>query len=329
MKRLIAFLFAALIMSAFAQYLPPAYTRGPSSSTSSVLPGAFPLLAPDGSSTAPSYSFASASNSGMYITSGSRVAFTDSGNFQFSIGTGSLNIRDSTVLGWASSGGDTANIDTGLQRDAAGVIAQRNTTNAQTFRVYNTYTDASNYERGFFSWTGNVLNIGMENAGTGSARSVAFYRSGTLHLTLDGALTVSQLVRPAGDNSIDLGASPSNRFRNVYVGTGVITPILRSTQTTAPTCTSNCGTSPSVAGGDTAGIVTMGATGSPASGWVLTFNGTWAAAPSCIVQSALSTMVVGKMPIAVVTNTTTMTVTTNGTAPANSDKYQYICVGVS
>lgn len=103
---------------------------------------------------------------------------------------------------------------------------------------------------------------------------------------------------------------------------------LRAAQTTVPTCSSNCGTSPAVVGTDTAGIVTMGATGSPASGFVITFNGTWAAAPSCVVQSALTTMVVGKLPIAVQTATTTITVTTNGTAPGNSDKYSYVCFGV-
>jgi hypothetical protein len=95
--------------------------------------------------------------------------------------------------------------------------------------------------------------------------------------------------------------------------------------TGTPTCSSNCGTSPSVVGVDSAGTVTMGASGSPASGWVLTFNGTWSAAPSCSVTPALATMAVGKLPIAVVTTTTTMTVTTNGTAPANSDVYKYQC----
>jgi hypothetical protein len=76
-----------------------------------------------------------------------------------------------------------------------------------------------------------------------------------------------------------------------------------------------------IVGTDSAWIVTMGSSGVPASGWVVTFNGTWPAAPACVVQSALSTMVVGKMPIAVQTSTTTITVTTNGTAPATSDKY--------
>ena len=77
--------------------------------------------------------------------------------------TGVLN------LGFADSSADAA--DTFLKRDdAAGVLAQRNGTNAQTYRLYNTYTDASNYERGFFQWNSNVLEIGPEAAGTGTAR---------------------------------------------------------------------------------------------------------------------------------------------------------------
>ena len=64
--------------------------------------------------------------------------------------------------------------DTQLYRDAAGILAQRNTTNPQTFRLYNTYTDASNYERGFFRWNSNVLEIGTEAAGTGTVRNINF-----------------------------------------------------------------------------------------------------------------------------------------------------------
>lgn len=120
-----------------------------------------------------------------------------------------------------------------------------------------------------------------------------------------------------------------NQGALIVSNSGTGSTSIRTAQTTAPTCSTNCGTSPSVSGTDSAGIVTMGSSGSPASGWVVTFNGTWSAAPACIVQSALATMVVGKMPIAVVTTTTTLTVTTNGTAPATSDKYQYICIGVS
>lgn len=98
---------------------------------------------------------------------------------------------------------------------------------------------------------------------------------------------------------------------------------------TPPTCTTNCGTSPSVSGSDSAGIITMGASGVPASGFVLQFNGTWGTAPACIVQMYLAGMVVGKMPLTVATTTTTFTVVTNGTAPATSDKYVYHCIGIS
>jgi len=68
----------------------------------------------------------------------------------------------------------SANVDLVLAREAANILAQRNGTNAQTLRVYNTFTDASNYERGVLDWvtTANVLSIGVQYAGTGSARDV-------------------------------------------------------------------------------------------------------------------------------------------------------------
>lgn len=120
----------------------------------------------------------------------------------------------------------------------------------------------------------------------------------------------------------------STTAKLLFQGTGTGPTQLAATQTTVPTCSTNCGTSPTVTGSDTWMRVTMGASGVPASGWVVTFNGTWAAAPACIVQSALSSMVVGKMPIAVQTTTTTITVTTNGTAPATSDQYMIQCGGL-
>ena len=52
------------------------------------------------------------------------------------------------------------------------LLEQRNSTSAQTFQIYNTFTDASNYERGFIRWNSNILEIGQEKAGTGSDRNV-------------------------------------------------------------------------------------------------------------------------------------------------------------
>lgn len=69
---------------------------------------------------------------------------------------------DSSTLGFGNS------IDLILARDAADSLAQRRGTNAQTFRLYNTYTDASNYERGFVRFNGGVFEVGPEAAGTGT-----------------------------------------------------------------------------------------------------------------------------------------------------------------
>ena len=62
--------------------------------------------------------------------------------------------------------------DVKLYRDAANTVAQRNGTNAQTYRLYNTYTNASNYERAKLAWNSNVFEIGTEGAGTGSEQPV-------------------------------------------------------------------------------------------------------------------------------------------------------------
>jgi hypothetical protein len=66
---------------------------------------------------------------------------------------------------------DTA-VDLVITRDAANTLAQRNGVNPQTHRIYNTYTDASNYERGVIGWTANALQIGTEAAGTGTLRNI-------------------------------------------------------------------------------------------------------------------------------------------------------------
>jgi len=81
---------------------------------------------------------------------------------------------------WADNAtGDFSNhLDLALSRDAADTLAQRRSTNAQAFRIYNTYTDASNYERAEMGWTGNVFNIVIANAGTGSVRRLGI-SSGT------------------------------------------------------------------------------------------------------------------------------------------------------
>jgi len=71
--------------------------------------------------------------------------------------------------------------DVRLYRDAAATLAQRNGTNAQTFRLYNTYTDASNFERTSLTRDSSGLVIDAQKGGTGVDPT------NLLDLQLDGA----------------------------------------------------------------------------------------------------------------------------------------------
>ncbi len=101
--------------------------------------------------------------------------------------TGAANYYDATNNLFRGSGGiqlqhDSALLKMGgsddvvMARDAANTLALRNSTNAQTFNIYNTWTDASNYERAVIKWDTNVLKMGYEEAGSGAAfRSIELY----------------------------------------------------------------------------------------------------------------------------------------------------------
>ena len=118
--------------------------------------------------------------------------------------------------------------DIQLARDAADTLAQRRTTNPQAFRVYNTFTDASNYERGFFRYASNALEIGHEGLGTGAVtpRTVSLWANGTRHFMVGGDIgawninTNSHLVCGI-DNTRDIGASGANRPRNLYMASWI------------------------------------------------------------------------------------------------------------
>src|SRR6185437_7818038 len=99
--------------------------------------------------------------------------------------SGNLIIDTSAFLGFG--GGFTSSATPMLNYDASGVIGQRNGTNVQALRVYNTYTSATSGEYGVFDWqtTANTLLIGTEKgSGGGSARSTSFVTGGTPALTI-------------------------------------------------------------------------------------------------------------------------------------------------
>lgn len=152
-----------------------------------------------------------------------------------SASSGDLRLKSSYSFGWSSGNAFNTTLDVVIARDAADTLAQRRTTNAQTFRVYNTYTDASNYERAKIAWDTNVLKIGTEKAGTGTARALELQTDGTTRLTLNATngqivgavfIATAYLVTPAsalgGNGGVYFGTAGSNGSQVQSTGVGVI-----------------------------------------------------------------------------------------------------------
>ncbi len=117
---------------------------------------------------------------------------------------------------------DSTNADVILVRDAANTLAQRNGTTAQTQRIYNTFTDASNYERATFNWVSDELRIFAESAGTGTLRAIAlggnnlYFVSGTPLATRWQINTDGHFIANT-DNTYDAGISGASRPRDIYI----------------------------------------------------------------------------------------------------------------
>lgn len=166
----------------------------------------------------------------------------------------SIGINGALFLGWYTGTGSLAVPgqvqDVRLYRDAANTLALRNGVNAQTFNVYNTYTDASNYERLQLLWTSNLMRLSTTQAGTGAARAfeigtegsqyLGFRTSATLRFYIDGS-TGNFLAQ--SDNTYDIGGSGATRPRNFFqggyrLGTNLVSP-KASTPVTVATSDSN------------------------------------------------------------------------------------------
>ena len=81
-------------------------------------------------------------------------------------------------------------IQANLVVEANDVLSQRRGTNAQINRLYNTYTDSSNYERATVGWLSNVFTIDSAiSAGTGISRALRMASGGTtIDLEVSGNL---------------------------------------------------------------------------------------------------------------------------------------------
>ena len=134
--------------------------------------------------------------------------------------TGQFLLPSAGSLVWGS--------DLFLVRDAANTLAQRNGASAQTFRVYQQWTDASNYVRASLAAVGDQVTLASETAGTGADNiNLIISAGGTANLDLatnglsrwrvdgNGHLLV------VADSAYDIGASGATRPRTGYFGTSL------------------------------------------------------------------------------------------------------------
>jgi hypothetical protein len=124
-------------------------------------------------------------SSGMYFGGVTNLYFATGQAYRGGFLGANLQIGNLGSLGFEGGAGGTPAV-TKLYGSTANTLEQRNGANPQAFNVYNTYTDASNYERGYFKWTSNFLNIGAEALGTGVARGIRVISGSYLQLVATG-----------------------------------------------------------------------------------------------------------------------------------------------
>ena len=142
------------------------------------------ISVPSGSVSIGNYLQIGTNLAGGSIYAGAGFATIQFGNVLYG-NNGLLAIRDGGVVvtrgvgifGWENGANNpaTGTIDLYLSRDAANTLAQRNSTNAQTFRLYNTYTSTSLGEWLSVDWTttANTATIATKANGAGVVRTLA------------------------------------------------------------------------------------------------------------------------------------------------------------
>lgn len=175
------------------------------------------------------------------------------------IGTNALAVTGNGTLSGALTLGTS-----GILVGGTNLITQRNGTNAQTFSLYNTFTDASNGEWLSVDWvsTANRATIKTTNNGTGTGRSLEIIAASNLNIGGGGSTswqfdTASNLT-PITNNSVNIGYA-SQQVKNIFIGTGVVF---------------GAGSQDTTISRNAAGIIQFGTTAANASGAWLAAKGT-------------------------------------------------------
>ena len=226
MKKLLALALCALLStSAFADTF---FGGGGASGSSSIASGTTPITG----------------------CTDKQVLFNDAGvvqcnsNLTFDKATGQLT---ATALKSVSSTlGTVLNLNNSvvIATDASNVLAIRNGANAQSFRAYNTFTDASNGEWSTFDWstTANTLTLGTKANGTGTVRGINVDVGSTTAVTFSPTLAAFgvavstptfRVTNINNNNSSNTVLTFTNGSANALFATGATTPLFQFAGTTS------------------------------------------------------------------------------------------------
>lgn len=205
-----------------------------------------------------------------------------------------------------------------------------NAVNNSTTGLFSTGSSASLPAYGFGN--ANATSVGFTWDPTGSNRGAAYIAAGStivgfgsagLQLQNTGALYFSGNSDGLGgpDTSVCKDASGVVSFNSGSCGTYREIKYRHSLSNgTAPTIASGFGTSPSIAGFDESGRVTVGSGGSATTG-VISFGSAYGTAPSCVANDETTLLLVQA------TATTTQLTLTSATAWTAADKITWRCGG--
>lgn len=145
-------------------------------------------------------------NNNVSLFSGSGSSFPDG-----------VSVMSTSAFCWSSTGDSSATRDTGLMRDAAGTIAQRNGTNAQTFRLYGTFTDSSNYERLAAITAAGDYSLTPQAGGTGTLRGLQLVASGG-RLGFFGTTAIAKITTGVAGAAFVAGAGTAVNDASTFGG---------------------------------------------------------------------------------------------------------------
>lgn len=314
---------AASTASPFGIYVRGAHVLSASATTSQ-------MYATTGSVSAPTYSFAAGTTTGVYFESTPSVRITAGGVLSATFGGGFVALQDGTAalpaIGFLNDSG------TGFSRVGGNLVMSTNNGKEQirwlTGIQRNSYAenDTTAYQMQFRKarttvaapsviTTGDDLGI---ISGSGYVGATGTYVEGA-RITFDSTGAIANTTS---------GLGGIIRFSHAKVGTVGVTEVAAIKEGhiialgTAPTFTGgNCGTSPVMEGKDDAISVTIGTGGTDTVCGITFANAFTTNAPVCIAQS--NTDIV---PFKIVTTTTTVTVTATLAFTAGS-KLHILCKG--